>query len=91
MINQLIPIIIPVFACALLGFAMGWSAVWLFDLSGVMRGVVLIQSAMPVAVFNFLLASRYNRHPEDVAGSILVSTIFVFLMLPFLLTYALDG
>jgi len=74
-----------------LGFAMGWSAVWLFDLTGIMRGVVLIQSTMPVAVFNYLLASRYNRHPEDVAGSILVSTILAFLILPFLLTYALAG
>ncbi len=74
-----------------IGFAMGWSAVWLFDLSGVMRGVVLIESTMPVAVFNFLLAARYNRHPEDVAGSILVSTVLAFLVLPFLLVYALEG
>jgi len=44
---------------------------------------------MPVAVFNYLLAIRYRRSPEEVAGAVLVSTILSFLSLPALLWYVL--
>lgn len=73
------------------GLAVGLAAVELLDLQGALRGVVIIQSTMPVAVFNFLLAARYDRDPEDVAGSILVSTVVSFLTLPALVLFALDG
>lgn len=74
-----------------LGFAAGLAATELLGLTGTLRGVVLIQSAMPVAVFNFLLAARYDRHPEDTAGAILVSTLVSFVTVPALLLFALDG
>jgi len=44
---------------------------------------------MPVAVFNYLLAARYDRHPDDVAGAIVVSNLISFVSLPFLLNFAL--
>jgi predicted permease len=74
-----------------IGFSLGLAAVSILDLHGVTRGVVLIQSSMPVAVFCFLLAARYDRDPEDVAAGILVSTLAAFVMLPLLLLFALDG
>ena len=55
-----------------------------------MRGVLIIESAMPLAVFNFLLAARYDRHPEDIAGAILVSTVLSFLTMPALLLFVLE-
>ena len=72
-----------------LGLASGLLLAELFSLEGVQRGVVIIETAMPVAVFNYLLASRYNRHPEIVAGSIVVSTVISLLTLPLLLSFAL--
>ncbi|MFQ5634388.1 MAG: AEC family transporter [Gammaproteobacteria bacterium] len=72
-----------------LGFAVGVGVSELLGLSGVLRGVIIIQSSMPAAVFNFLLAARYDRHPEDVAGAILVSTVLSFLTMPALLLFAL--
>jgi len=74
-----------------LGFAIGVSVAAWFDLTGIMRGVVIIETAMPLAVFNFLLAARYDRHPEDVAGAILVSTLVSFLTMPALILFALSG
>jgi predicted permease len=53
--------------------------------------VVIIEASMPVAVFNFLLADRYDRHPADVAGAIVISTLVAFLLLPALLLFALAG
>jgi predicted permease len=74
-----------------LGFAVGVALVTLLQLEGVLRGVVIIQAAMPVAVFNFLLAARYDRDPDAVAGAIVVSTVVSFLAMPALVLYALAG
>lgn len=74
-----------------LGLAIGLTLTQVFGLTGTERGVVLLQSAMPVAVFNYLLAARYDRHPEDVAGAIVISTLVSFLTLPLLLLLALPG
>jgi len=69
----------------------GLAITLIFGLTGVERGVVLVQSAMPVAVFNYLLAARYERHPEDVAGAIVISTLVAFAGLPALLVLALPA
>jgi len=72
-----------------LGFAVGVGVSEMLGLTGVLRGVIIIESSMPLAVFNFLLAARYDRHPEDIAGAILVSTVLSFLTMPALLLFAL--
>ena len=72
-----------------LGTVVGIVVAELFSLEGTMRGVIIIESAMPLAVFNFLLAARYDRHPEDVAGAIVISTLISFLTMPVLILFAL--
>ena len=72
-----------------IGFSVGLVLVEILNFEGTMRGVMIIQAAMPVAVFNYLLAARYQRHPDDVAGAIVVSTLISFVSLPFLLRLAL--
>ncbi|ABC21095.1 AEC family transporter [Rhodospirillum rubrum] len=68
-----------------LGVALGYATVLALDLHGAARGVVLIQSAMPPAVFNYLFAARYNQRPEEVAGLVIVSTGLSVLTMPLLL------
>lgn len=72
-----------------LGTLVGIGVVELFSLEGTMRGVIIVESAMPLAVFNFLLAARYDRHPDDVAGAILISTLISFATMPVLILFAL--
>ncbi|MDC0033335.1 AEC family transporter [Alphaproteobacteria bacterium] len=67
------------------GFTIGYFLAWSFDLEGVIRGVLILQCAMPAAVFNYILAVRYNRAAEEVAGLIVASTVISFLTLPLLL------
>ncbi|RYZ86375.1 MAG: AEC family transporter, partial [Moraxellaceae bacterium] len=67
------------------GLLLGYMVCLLMKLDGVSKSVVLLQSAMPIAVFNYLLALRYNRQPEEVAAMVLVSTLLAFIGLPFLL------
>lgn len=69
----------------ILGFGAGLAMVELMDLHGTIRGVVLLQSSMPVAVYNYLWALRYDNAPEEVAGMVLGSTALAFLGLPLLL------
>ena len=57
----------------------------LFGVEGITRKVILLQSAMPVAVFNYLFALHYDRKHEDVAGIVVVSTLVGFAFLPFLI------
>jgi predicted permease len=72
-----------------MGFVVGVGVAELFGLTGVMRGVTILQSAMPVAVFSYLFAVRYNRSPEEVAGTVVISTLLSFATLPALLWYVL--
>ena len=51
------------------GLVLGWLSCWLLSVEGVSRSVVLLQSAMPVAVFNYLLALRYDRNPQANAAA----------------------
>jgi len=70
---------------AAIGLALGFA----LDLDAAAAGVLAIQSAMPVAVFNYLFAAMYQREPVEVAGMIVVSTLISFLTLPLLLLYLL--
>jgi predicted permease len=69
----------------ILGIAAGYGVSWAMGLEGVMRGVTILQSAMPVAVFNYLWALRYDNSPEEVAAMVLGSTVLAFLVMPLLL------
>ncbi|WP_207459510.1 AEC family transporter [Azospirillum sp. SYSU D00513] len=77
------------FFISLLRFGLGISAglimAEILGLEGMMRGVVLVQSSMPVAVFNYLWALRYNNAPQDVAGAVIVSTALSFATIPLIL------
>jgi predicted permease len=72
-----------------LGFAAGVAFTEWMGLEGVVRGVIIIQASMPIAVFNFLFAERYGRSPESVASAVVLSTLLAFVLLPFLLEWAL--
>jgi hypothetical protein len=73
------------------GFAGGLLVAMLFGLEGAARGVLIIQSAMPAAVFNYLFAQVHGRDPAAVAGVVVLSTLIGFLLLPLVLIVALGG
>ena len=74
----------------LIGVAIGLGMGALLGLPDLARGVLLIQCAMPAAVFNYLWASYYERNPEAVAGVVFVSTLLAFAVLPLIVAVALD-
>lgn len=72
-----------------MGLGVGLLVSDLFDLEGVARGVIILQCAMPAAVFNYMFAMRYKKSPDEVASLIVISTLFAFVTLPFLLVFVL--
>lgn len=72
-----------------MGLAVGMAVAALLGLEGVMRGVLIIECAMPAAVFNYLFAQLHDQAPDEVASVILLSTAISFATLPFLLHIAL--
>ena len=71
------------------GFSVGLLVAWAFALDEAARGVIIMQAAMPSAVFNYLFAERYGRDAPGVAGLVLVSTLLSFATLPALLWFLL--
>jgi hypothetical protein len=71
-----------------LGMTGALAVIYLFGLTGIPAGVLLVQSMMPVAVFNYLFAKIYGNAPEEVAGTVIVSTVLTYLLLPFLVSFA---
>ncbi len=74
-----------------MGVTVGWGVAAALGLEGAARAVVILQSAMPVAVSSYLFAQLYGRKPEEVAGMVLVSTVVSFLTLPVLLYFVLHA
>ncbi len=72
-----------------MGALIGTAAAALFHLDGVARPVLILLSAMPVAVYNYLFALRWNNEPEEIAGLVVVSTVGAMVTLPALLSLLL--
>jgi predicted permease len=72
-----------------ISFAVAVGVSFALGLRGVAQGVLVLQGAMPAAVFSYLFAARYERDADDIAGIVLVSTLLGALALPFLVSYAL--
>ncbi len=73
----------------LMGLAVGLAVAALFGLEGVARGVLILDCAMPVAVFNYIMAERYERGSSEVASMVVISTALSFATLPLLLLIVL--
>jgi hypothetical protein len=73
----------------IISFVVAVSVSYALGLSGVAQGVLVLQGAMPAAVFSYLFAARYERDADDIAGIVLVSTLLGAVTLPLLVSYAL--
>lgn len=75
----------------LCGAGIGWAIGLALGLPLLAQGVLVLQSAMPVAVFNYLFAVRAGRSPETVASLVICSTLLSFLLIPLLLAWWLPA
>jgi len=69
------------------GFAFGLLLTSLLGLEGVVRDVLMVQSIMPAAVINVVVAQRYDANPALVASAIAIGTLASVFTIPALLWY----
>ena len=74
----------------LFGLILGIISVSLFKLGGVEAKVIILLSAMPPAVFNFVLAEKYKQDSETVASIILAGTLISVITTPVILAFLVD-
>lgn len=74
----------------LLGFCLGVVFVKVFQLEGIVASVMILQSSMPPAVFNFILAEKYDKDSKTVASIIMAGTVLSMLAVPLVLAYLLS-
>ncbi|MFC1952907.1 AEC family transporter [Chloroflexota bacterium] len=67
------------------GLLLGFLSVKLFALKGILRSVVILDSAMPAAANASILAAKYNNEAGLVSSVVLVTTIASMVVIPFLL------
>lgn len=65
------------------------AVIWAMGLTGIEAGVVWIMATMPSAIVHFLMAERFGRSPEIVAGIIMVSTLLTLAGLPVIVWVAM--
>jgi len=67
------------------GLLLGFLAVNLFNLTGILKVVVILDSAMPAAVNSSILAMKYKNEAELVTSVVFVTTLASLVLIPFLL------
>jgi len=77
------------FARPLIGLAVALPLAWALDLQGAARAQLILFSALPSAVMQFLLAERYRQEPERVAAMILLGNALAVVFVPLGLALAL--
>ncbi len=79
------------FLRVIIGPIIGFTVIYYFDLSGFPAGVLLIQSAMPSAILNYLVGSMYSpkKIVDSIASTIVTSTLMSFITIPIVVFFAL--
>jgi len=67
------------------GLGLGLLAVYILNISGVFRSVVILDAAMPAAATTAMLATKYKSEAGLVSSVVLVTTLASLAVIPFLL------
>ena len=67
------------------GLLFGFLTVNLFNLTGVLKSVIILDSAMPAAVNSSIIATKYKNEANEVSSVVFVTTMASLVLIPFLL------
>ena len=83
--------ILPSLWRVILGPVVAFIVIYNFNLSGFAAGVLLIQSAMPSAILNYLVGSIYSPKQivDSIASTIVISTLMSLITIPVVVFFAL--
>ncbi len=87
--SDLGPALVIAVSRLLVGAVTALTVVTILDLRGVSAGVVFLLATMPIAIINYVFAERFQYNPEQIAGTVVASTVLTFICLPALVWLAL--
>ena len=59
-----------------------YGLLWVFPLQGIERGALILFACLPSAVFNFMLADKYQVQPNQVASTVITGHALSLIFLP---------
>ena len=79
------------FSRIIIGPLIGFVIIYFFELKGFAAGILLIQCSMPCAILTYLVGTMYSpkKISNNIAGTIVVSTLLSFLTIPIVVFFAL--
>jgi predicted permease len=72
------------------GFLIALLVTYAFDIGGLNGKIILLSSAMPSAVINFVVSQRYNLDSDLVASTVATSTLMSVATTPLVLMLIMD-
>ena len=69
------------------GFLFGLIIAKIFNINGLVSNVFILESSMPPAIFNFVLAEKYQQDSKMVASIILAGTLLSIITTPIIIGY----
>ncbi|MFC1910719.1 AEC family transporter [Chloroflexota bacterium] len=84
-LNSVPTTILASFLRIAVGLGLGFLMVNVFDITGIARNVVILDSAMPAAALSSIFAAKYNNEPELVSSVVFLTTLASLAVIPFLL------
>ncbi|MEK7312871.1 MAG: AEC family transporter, partial [Deltaproteobacteria bacterium] len=69
------------------GVSIAYLIVTFFAIQGLDAKIIILSSAMPSAVINFIISHRYNVHSDLVASTVVVSTLLSVVTTPLVLLW----
>jgi predicted permease len=81
--------IIGAFLCPVSGLLIAWPLVKLLPLTAPMQGLLVLYSALPPAVMNYIFAEQYKQDPGLVSAIVVGGNIASLIFVPFALYLAL--
>ncbi len=73
----------------LVGMAIAWAVLLMFDLPPQQHALLFVFGALPPAVLNYMFAERYHQDPETVASMVLIGNLFAPVFMTIALAIAL--
>ncbi len=70
-----------------LGFLFGLLFVTIFNVSGITKNIIILQSAMPSAVMSLILYKKFNEKADIVAATVFISYLMAMASIPLILWF----
>jgi predicted permease len=76
------PGIVGALLCPAARLAVAWPLAYFLPLSPTLQGILMLHAALPPAVFNYILAQRYQREPGLVSAIVVAGNVVSIFFVP---------